>query len=186
MNACTVVASKPKNAKAKAPGCTPKKPSYFKMLTAAIQHMNELNGSSRQAILKYICKTYSLDTKKVSPRLNLTIKKAMEDGDLKHGRCWSCYVVSYSTGSGVSTPILFKADARFKLVEKKKATAKSKTKKAGKTMKETAKKPSASSVTKKAAVVQKTSPEKPKNQLKKKADKADSSKTVASPVAARN
>ena len=70
-------AAKPKKA-AKAP----EHPSYIDMIKAAISALKERNGSSRQAIEKYIKSNYKLV--EVGPHLRMAQKKATAKGTLLH------------------------------------------------------------------------------------------------------
>merc|ERR1712088_567657 len=138
-------AAKPKKAsKPKAPAAHP---TYIKMVSAAIAALKERNGSSRQALLKYIMANYKLgsDQKPVNSRLKVALRNGTAKGVLKH--------VGKSTG----------ANGSFKLAEK----AAAKPKKAKSPKKKAAKKPAA----KKAASPKKKAAAKPKKSPAKKAAK---------------
>ncbi len=62
------------------------KPKYLQMIVNAIRELKENNGSSRQAILKWIVDKYHVDAKLAALRVRLELKKALENGKLKHGR----------------------------------------------------------------------------------------------------
>ena len=55
-------------------------PSYFEMTKAAIQALKERNGSSRQAIEKYIKANYKVG--EVSSHLKMALKRGAESGKL--------------------------------------------------------------------------------------------------------
>jgi histone H1/5 len=61
-------------------------PTLPVMITNGIRAMNEQNGSSRQAILKYIIKTYNLDEKLAKMRSKLAFRASLESGLLKYGK----------------------------------------------------------------------------------------------------
>merc|ERR1712088_252455 len=137
-------AAKPKKAsKPKAPAAHP---TYIQMVSAAITALKERNGSSRQAVLKYIMANYKLgnDQKPVNSRLKVALRNGTQKGVLKN--------VGKATG----------ASGSFKLGEK----AAAKPKKA-KSPKKAAKKPAA----KKAASPKKKAAAKPKKSPAKKAAK---------------
>lgn len=62
------------------------KPAYIDMITTAIKTLKDRNGSSRQAIYKYIKATYDLDSKTISLYGNAAIRKALVSGVLKIGK----------------------------------------------------------------------------------------------------
>merc|ERR1739844_750568 len=61
------VAAKPKVAAAH--------PPYAAMIKAAIKALGDKKGSSRQAILKYICANYKVDAAKAGSRVRIALKK---------------------------------------------------------------------------------------------------------------
>merc|ERR1712226_961439 len=68
----TADAAKPKKvAKPKAPAAHPK---YSVMIAAAIAALKDRTGSSRQAILKYICANYKVDAAKAGQHLRMALK----------------------------------------------------------------------------------------------------------------
>merc|ERR1712066_990370 len=163
-DAATAAAAKPKAAKpkkaskSKAPAAHP---TYIKMVSAAIAALKERNGSSRQAVLKYIMANYKLgsDQKPVNSRLKVALRNGTAKGVLKH--------VGKSTG----------ANGSFKLAEK----AAAKPKKATSPKKKAAKK--AASPKKKAAAKPKKSPA--KKAAKKPAAKKTPVKKAAKKPAAK-
>merc|ERR1712106_834939 len=63
-------AAAPKAKKAAAPAAHPK---YSVMIAAAIEALKDRTGSSRQAILKYICANYTVDAQKAATQLRLSL-----------------------------------------------------------------------------------------------------------------
>merc|ERR1719369_848216 len=55
------------------------------MVTNAIMELKERKGSSRQAIMKYVVSKYKVDVAVAKPRLNRTLKKMIEKGELVAG-----------------------------------------------------------------------------------------------------
>merc|ERR1711990_988173 len=77
----TADAAKPKKvAKPKAPAAHPK---YSVMIAAAIAALKDRTGSSRQAILKYICANYKVDAAKAGQHLRMALKAGIKKGTLK-------------------------------------------------------------------------------------------------------
>jgi histone H1/5 len=62
------------------------KKTYLEIIIEAVKSLNECNGSSRQAIVKYITSNYDIDPKNIA-RVRTAISKAIEDGSLKFGKC---------------------------------------------------------------------------------------------------
>merc|ERR1712029_209571 len=62
-------------AKPKAPAAHP---PYAAMIKAAIKALKDRTGSSRQAILKYICANYKVDAAKAQSRVRISLKKMVE------------------------------------------------------------------------------------------------------------
>merc|ERR1712154_511310 len=74
----TMSAAAPKKAtKAKAPAAHPK---YSVMIAAAITSLKDRTGSSRQAILKYICANYKVDAAKAAVQVRLALKRGVAKG----------------------------------------------------------------------------------------------------------
>merc|ERR1712121_495036 len=69
-----------KAAKPKAPAAHPK---YSVMIAAAITALKSRTGSSRQAILKYICANYKVDAAKAAVQVRLALKRGVAKGTLK-------------------------------------------------------------------------------------------------------
>ena len=76
-------AEAPKVKKVKAPAAHPK---YSVMIAAAIAALKDRSGSSRQAILKYICANYKVDAAKAAVQIRLPLKRGVAKGALKNGQ----------------------------------------------------------------------------------------------------
>merc|ERR1712058_169788 len=63
-----------KASKPKAPAAHPK---YSVMIAAAITSLEDRTGSSRQAILKYICANYKVDAAKAAVQIRLALKRGV-------------------------------------------------------------------------------------------------------------
>merc|ERR1712064_129476 len=134
--------------KAKAPAAHPK---YSVMIAAAITALKDRTGSSRQAILKYICANYKVDAAKAAVQIRLALKRGVAKGALKMAR---------ASGKGAGSYKVVKAEKPKKVKKAKKPKAKKpkKVKKAkkpaakkAKKPKKAAKKPAAKKPAKKAA-----------------------------------
>merc|ERR1712001_77504 len=125
-------------AKPKAPAAHPK---YSVMIAAAIAALKDRTGSSRQAILKYICANYKVDAAKAGQHLRMALKAGIKKGTLKmakeSGKGAGCFKLVK-----VEKPKKAKKAPKPKKVVKKKAA---KPKKAAKkpAAKKAAKKPAA-------------------------------------------
>merc|ERR1712178_609559 len=128
MSAPTKKASKPK-----APAAHPK---YSVMIAAAITSLKDRTGSSRQAILKYICANYKVDAAKAAVQVRLALKRGVAKGALKMAR---------ASGKGAGSYKVVKAEKPKKVKKPKKAAKKPAAKKAAKkpAAKKAAKKPAA-------------------------------------------
>ena len=147
-------AEAPKVKKVKAPAAHPK---YSVMIAAAIAALKDRSGSSRQAILKYICANYKVDAAKAAVQIRLALKRGVAKGALKMAR---------ESGKGAGSYKLVKVVKPKKEKKAKKPKAK-KPKKVKKVTK--AKKPAA----KKAKKPAKKAVKKPaKKAVKKPAKKA--------------
>ena len=58
-------------------------PTYADMIAAAIAALKDRKGSSRQAILKYVCANYKVDPAKAGTHLRLALKAGIKKGSLK-------------------------------------------------------------------------------------------------------
>merc|ERR1712012_1371764 len=71
----TAAAAAPKAKKAAKPKAPAAHPPYAAMIKAAVKALADKKGSSRQAILKYICANYKVDAAKAPGRVRLALKK---------------------------------------------------------------------------------------------------------------
>merc|ERR1711936_192813 len=149
-NNMPATASPKKVAKAKKPA---EHPTYAVMIAAAIAALKDRTGSSRQAILKYVCANYKVDPTKAAVHLCLALKSGVTKGALKMAK---------ESGKGAGC---------YKLAEKPKAEKKAKKPKAEKKPKKEkkAKKPAAAKKPKKEAGEKKAKAAKPKTPKKKPA-----------------
>merc|ERR1712078_799548 len=133
--------------KAKAPAAHPK---YSVMIAAAITALKDRTGSSRQAILKYICANYKVDAAKAAVQIRLALKRGVAKGALKMARASGKGAGSYKVVK-VEKPKKVKKAKKPKAKKPKKAAKKPAAKKAAKKPKKAAKKPAAKKPAKKAA-----------------------------------
>merc|ERR1739849_58371 len=79
MGSAPAVASPTKNVakKAKTPAVHP---TYSVMIGESIKAMKDRSGSSRQAILKYICANYKVDAAKAAVHVRTALKKGVAAG----------------------------------------------------------------------------------------------------------
>merc|ERR1711902_151365 len=117
-----------KASKPKAPAAHPK---YSVMIAAAITALKDRTGSSRQAILKYICANYKVDAAKAAVQIRLALKRGVAKGALKMAR---------ASGKGAGSYKVVKTEKPKKVKKAKKPKAK-KAKKAKKPAAKKAKKP---------------------------------------------
>merc|ERR1711955_109790 len=75
MTAAAAPKAKKAAAKPKAPAAHP---PYAAMIKAAVKALGDKKGSSRQAILKYICANYKVDAAKASSRVRISLKKLVD------------------------------------------------------------------------------------------------------------
>jgi len=59
---------------------------YFEMITQAITKLAERGGSSRQAILKYICANFPIEPKQAAIHLKMALKQGVKSGGLKQSK----------------------------------------------------------------------------------------------------
>ncbi|XP_041362654.1 histone H1-delta-like [Gigantopelta aegis] len=146
---------KKKSSKPKTPSSHPK---YSQMIKEAIVTLKEKSGSSRQAILHYIVKTYKVvDERTVNQHLKMALRAGVKNNSLKHAK-----------GSGASGS--FKL-GEVKVVKKAKKPAAKKAKKPKAAKPKKAKKPK--------------SPKKPKTAKPKKPKAKKSPKKAAKPKATK-
>merc|ERR1712134_68870 len=141
------------------------------MAQEAIKHDCSRNGTSKQAILKYISTQYSIEGDKASSYLALALKKGVESDQLKVAKPSGKGSNSYKIGDAAKASKVVKKPAKSQADKKPKKGGKTAetTKEVGVTKKGDAKMPK----TKK--VVSKDS-EEPK-QTKKKVEKKQATKT---------
>merc|ERR1712061_769200 len=145
---------------AKKPKAKPTHPPTSSMIAAAIKALKERNGSSLQAIKKYIAANYKCDVVKLAPFIRKALKK------------------------GVTDKKLLKVKASYKLAkeEKKPKAKKPKAKKAKKPVKKAAKKPAAAKKSPKKAAAKKSPATTP---AAKKVPKKPAAKTTPKKAAAK-
>merc|ERR1711997_506233 len=153
----TADAAKPKKvAKPKAPAAHPK---YSVMIAAAIAALKDRTGSSRQAILKYICANYKVDAAKAGQHLRMALKAGIKKGTLKMAK-------ESGKGAGCFKLVKVEKPKKVKAVKPKKPAAK-KAKKpaakkpAAKPKKAAAKKPAAKKPAAKKPAAKKPAAKKP-------------------------
>ena len=154
-----IIMSAPAPKVKKAPKAPAAHPKYSVMIAAAITALKDRTGSSRQAILKYICANYKVDAAKAAVQVRLALKRGVAKGALKMAR---------ASGKGAGSFKVVKVEKPKKVKKAKKPKAK-KVKK----VKKAAKKPAA----KKA--------KKPKKAAKKPAAKKAAKKPAAKKPAAK-
>merc|ERR1719286_71244 len=111
------------------------------MIAAAITSLKDRTGSSRQAILKYICANYKVDAAKAAVQVRLALKRGVAKGALKMAR---------ASGKGAGSYKLVKVEKPKKAKKAKKPKAK----------KPKAKKPKAAKKAKKPAAKKAKKPKK--------------------------
>merc|ERR1711993_236749 len=79
----TMTADAAKTKKVAKPKVAPAHPKYSVMIAAAITALKDRTGSSRQAILKYVCANYKVDAAKAGQHLRMTLKAGIKKGTLK-------------------------------------------------------------------------------------------------------
>ena len=132
-------AKSPSKKKPAAPKKPAEHPPYADMIKAAILALKERNGSSRQAIEKYIKANYKVD--EVGSHLKMALKRGATNGKFVHTK-----------GVGASGSFkLAKEEKKEKKPKKKPAAKKPAAKPKKPAAKKTAKKPAAKKVAKKPA-----------------------------------
>lgn len=105
---------------------------YSDMITAAVVALKERGGSSRQAVLKYICSTYEVDKKKAAVQTRLSLKKMVVAGELKmakeKGKGAGCYKLADKSDMAAPAAKKPKKAAAKKTKSATKKTAKEKAK----------------------------------------------------------
>ncbi len=171
-----------KTVKAKKPSAPAAHPTYSAMVAAALKALKDRTGSSRQAILKYICANYKVDAAKAAIHLRMCLKRGVAAGTLKmakaSGKGAGCYKLG-EKAKEVKKPKAKKPAAKktkVKKATKKPAAKKAATKKPA-AKKAATKKPAAKKTAEKAAVAKKTATKKPA--AKKPAAKKPTAKKAA-------
>merc|ERR1711876_156387 len=130
-----------------APAKKASKPKYSVMIAAAITSLKDRTGSSRQAILKYICANYKVDAAKAAVQVRLALKRGVAKGALKVARASGKGAGSYKVVKAEKPKKVKKAKKpkakKPKKVKKAKKPAAKKVKKPKKAAKKAAKKPAA-------------------------------------------
>merc|ERR1712048_560673 len=158
-NNMTADAARQKATKPKAPAAHPK---YSVMIAAAIGALKDRTGSSRQAILKYVCANYKVDAAKAGQHLRLALKAGIKKGSLKRAK---------ESGKGAG---------KFKLVKVEKPKKKPAAKKPAAKKPKAAKKPAAKKAAKpKKAAAKKAAPKKAAAKKAAKPKKAAPKKAAA-------
>ncbi|KAI0219633.1 hypothetical protein LSAT2_028838 [Lamellibrachia satsuma] len=162
MSAAAATPAKP----AKKAAAKPKKPAvhpkYTEMIAAALGSLKERGGSSRQAILKYIMKSYNVgkDERIVNQHLKMALRAGAKNGSLKQAK---------GTGASGSFRLGEKAKTAPKkaAAKKPKAAATKKPRTPKKSVKKATKSPKKSAAAKKPAAKKLKSPAKPKKAVSK-------------------
>ena len=143
-------------------------PTYKEMIVAAITTLKERNGSSRQAIVKYITANYKVGDN-ATVHVKLALKRMVTNKDLTQTK---------GTGASGSFKVVKKAEPKKpkKPAAKKPAAKKTTAKKAA------AKKPAAKKATPKKKPAAKKKAATPKKSAKKPAKKATAKKPAAKKV----
>merc|ERR1712147_550391 len=126
-----IIMSAPAPKVKKAPKAPAAHPKYSVMIAAAITALKDRTGSSRQAILKYICANYKVDAAKAAVQVRMALKRGVAKGALKMAR---------ASGKGAGSYKVVKVEKPKKVKKAKKPKAK-KVKKAKKPAAKKAKKP---------------------------------------------
>merc|ERR1712226_160571 len=148
----TADAAKPKKvAKPKAPAAHPK---YSVMIAAAIAALKDRTGSSRQAILKYICANYKVDAAKAGQHLRMALKAGIKKGTLKMAK-------ESGKGAGCFKLVKVEKPKKVKAVKPKKPAAKKAKKPAAKKPAAKPKKAAAKKPAAKKPAAKKPAPKKP-------------------------
>ena len=113
----------PKAKKASKPKAPAAHPKYSVMIAAAITALKDRTGSSRQAILKYICANYKVDAAKAAVQVRMALKRGVAKGALKMAR---------ASGKGAGCYKVVKVEKPKKVKAVKKPAAKKPAKKAAK------------------------------------------------------
>merc|ERR1711893_132420 len=154
-------AAAPKAKKVAKPKAPAAHPPYAAMIKAAIKALGDKKGSSRQAILKYVCANYKVDAAKAAGRVRLALKK------LVASKAIVAAAAAGKKGAG-SFKLAEKPKAAKPVKAKKKPAAKKAKKPAAKKAPAKAKKPAAKKAPAKAKKPAKKAPAKAKKPAAKK------------------
>ncbi len=88
-------------AAAKKPKVPAVHPPFADMIVAALKSLKDRTGSSRQAILKYICANYKVTADKAGVHLKMALKRGVTGGLLKMARSSGKGAGSYKIGDKV-------------------------------------------------------------------------------------
>ena len=146
-------------------------PTYKEMIIAAITSLKERNGSSRQAIVKYITANYKVGDNS-TVHVKLALKRMVTNKDLTQTK---------GTGASGSFKVVKKAEPK----PKKKPAAKKPAAKKAAAKKPAAKKPAAKKAAAKKATPKKKPAAKKKAATPKKAAKKPAKKATAKKPAAK-
>jgi len=98
------------------------------MIVAAVGALKDRTGSSRQAILKYICANYKVDSKKAATQIRLALKRMTTGGELRmakdKGKGAGCYKLASSETADKPAKPAKKAKKAKKAEKKEKKPAK--------------------------------------------------------------
>merc|ERR1711915_1003890 len=98
-------------------------PKYIDMIVSAIETLKERTGSSRQAILKYICANYKVDPNKAVVHVRMALKRGVEVGTIKTAKESGKGAGSFKLGEKAVKP---KKPVTKKLIDKKPTPKKAK------------------------------------------------------------
>merc|ERR1712037_243972 len=113
----TMTADAAKTKKVAKPKVAPAHPKYSVMIAAAITALKDRTGSSRQAILKYVCANYKVDAAKAGQHLRMALKAGIKKGTLKMAK-------ESGKGAGCFKLVKVEKPKKVKAVKPKKPAAK--------------------------------------------------------------
>jgi len=183
----TDAASSPK--KKAAPKKPAEHPKYIDMVIAAIGALKERTGSSRQAIIKYICSNYKVNEDNAKLYIKQALRRGVTSGKLVHAKgtgasgSFKLSAAAKKPAAPKKTPKKKPAAAKKKPAAKKPASKKSAKKPAAK--KTTTKKTPKKSTTKKPAAKKTKKPAAKKPAAKKAGKKSSPKKKAASKKASK-
>merc|ERR1739846_291885 len=113
----TMTADAAKTKKVAKPKVAPAHPKYSVMIAAAITALKDRTGSSRQAILKYVCANYKVDAAKAGQHLRMALRAGIKKGTLKMAK-------ESGKGAGCFKLVKVEKPKKVKAVKPKKPAAK--------------------------------------------------------------